>query len=86
MDSWGLRERDEIAPGRTAIERLGAGLRYETYLAWDEGLRALVVAKVLLPSRLDDEGARSAMAAEAELLERLAHPMLLRAFGAELQA
>ena len=86
MDVWGLTEGDEIAPGRTAIEPLGAGLRYETYLAWDEGLRALVVAKVLLPGRLEDRGARRAMAAEAELLERLRHPMLLRAFGAELEA
>jgi hypothetical protein len=26
---WGLREGEEIAPGRTAIKLLGGGFRYE---------------------------------------------------------
>ena len=84
MSSWALLEGDEIAPGRVAVNVLGSGLRYETYLAWDEHLRALVVAKVLLPELVGDAAAMDGMAEEAILLERLAHPMLLRSFGAEL--
>jgi serine/threonine-protein kinase len=84
MASWGLREGDEIVPGRSAIDLLGRGLRYETYLAWDEHLRALVVAKVVLPDLVGDPGAMGGLAAEAALLGRLGHPMLLRSFGADL--
>ena len=84
MSSWGFREGAEIAPGRVAVDVLGTGLRYETYLAWDEHLRALVVAKLLLPELVGDAAARTAIAEEAGLLDRLGHPVLLRSFAAEL--
>ena len=85
MSSWGFREGEEIAPGRIAMDQLGTGLRYETYLVWDEHLRALVVAKVVLPELVDNAGAMTALAEEAALLERLRHPMLPRSFGAQLK-
>jgi eukaryotic-like serine/threonine-protein kinase len=84
MSSWGFHEGEQIVPGRTVVDLLGSGLRYETYLAWDEHLRALVVAKVVLPGLVGDRDAMSGLAGEAALLERLAHPMLPRSFGARL--
>jgi len=82
--SWALAEGDEIAPGRTAVTRLGGGHRYEVYLAFDGRLRALVVAKLVRPDQVGAKGAQRALANEQRLLDRLAHPMLLRSFGADL--
>jgi eukaryotic-like serine/threonine-protein kinase len=83
MDSWALAEGDEIRPGRQAVRPLGGGHRYEAWLAWDERLRALVVAKLLRPGQVGDCRARRVLSAEADLLSRLAHPLLVRSFGAE---
>jgi len=82
--SWELSSGEEIVPGRVAMDLLGTGLRYETYLAWDEHLRALVVAKLVRPDLVGDRGAMYGIEAEARHLDRLAHPMLLRSFGAHL--
>ena len=84
MDSWALCEGDTIAGGRHVLRHLGGGRRHEVYLAWDDRLRATVVAKLLRPDLVDDERALAALAAEAALLDRLAHPSLLRGFGARL--
>jgi eukaryotic-like serine/threonine-protein kinase len=81
---WGFREGDEIAPGRTALKRLGGGFRYEAYLAWDDHLRSLVVLKVVRPDRVEDERTLRGLRSEVRLLDRLSHPVLLRSFGAEL--
>jgi eukaryotic-like serine/threonine-protein kinase len=81
MRSWSFDEGDEIAPGRDAVRLLGGGHRYEAYLAWDDLMRSLVVAKVLRPGQAEDDGARAILAHEARLLERLAHPLLVRSFG-----
>ncbi|HSJ18776.1 MAG TPA: serine/threonine-protein kinase [Solirubrobacterales bacterium] len=81
---WDLREGDEIVPGRSAIKRLGGGLRYEAYLAWDDHLRSLVVVKVVRPGLVEDRHTLEGLESEVKLLERLAHPVLLRGFGAEL--
>jgi serine/threonine protein kinase len=82
-NSWAFAEGDEIAPERQAVRLLGGGHRYEAWLAWDEHLRTLVVAKLLRPDQADQPGARRAMAAEARMLARLAHPLLVRSFGLE---
>jgi eukaryotic-like serine/threonine-protein kinase len=83
MSGWAFTEGDEIGAGRLAVRLLGGGRRYEAWLAWDEGLRALVVAKVLRPEHAHDPGARRVLAAEASKLERLAHPLLVRSFAVE---
>jgi len=82
--SWRFRPGDAVVPGRTALKLLGGGDRFEAYVAWDERLHAEVVAKVLRPQLVDDPTARAAIAAEAEALERLRHPVLVRSFGANL--
>jgi serine/threonine protein kinase len=85
MESWNFAESDEIVPARRAVRLLGGGVRYEAYLAWDDHLRALVVVKLLRPDRVEDAGALQGLRGEAALLERLAHPLLVRGFGAELE-
>ena len=85
-DAWGLTEGAEIVRGRSAVRLLGGGERYETYLAWDERLLSLVVAKLVRPSLINDDHALRGLAAEAQLLERLRHPVIVRGFGAVLDA
>ena len=82
--SWQLAEGDEIVPGRRALELLGGGRRYEAYLAWDEHLNALVVAKLLRPDQVEDAAAIAQLTAESRLVDSLAHPLLMRSFGAVL--
>jgi serine/threonine protein kinase len=81
---WDLREGDEIAPGRSAIKRLGGGFRYEAYLGWDDHLRSLVVVKVVRPGLVEDRRTLRGLESEVRLLDRLSHPVLVRSFGADL--
>jgi serine/threonine protein kinase len=76
--TWELAEGDEIAPGVTALELLGGGTRYEAFLAFDEQLHHVVVAKVLRPDRLEDEAAQRGLANEAAALASLNHPAISR--------
>jgi len=80
--SWDFVEGDEIVPGRHAVRLLGGGRRYEAYLAWDDELLALVVAKILRPDQAGDPVALTALTAEARMVERLRHPAIVRSFGA----
>jgi eukaryotic-like serine/threonine-protein kinase len=83
LETWAFAEGDEIAERRRAVRLLGGGNRYEAWLAWDERLRTLVVAKLLRPDQVDDAGARRSLAREAAMLTQLAHPLLVRSFGSE---
>jgi eukaryotic-like serine/threonine-protein kinase len=80
--SWEFEEGDAIAPRRTVLKSLGGGTRYEVYLAWDEVMFSICVAKVLRPDNVDDERALRDLRREAEMLERLAHPVIVRGFDA----
>jgi serine/threonine protein kinase len=82
--SWELAEGDEIAQGRTVMRLLGGGRRYEAYLVWDERMLASMVAKLLRPDQVEDERALRALRREADALEALAHPVILRGFDAVL--
>jgi serine/threonine-protein kinase len=73
---------EEIAPGLRALRLLGGGRRYEAQLAHSEHLRALVVAKVLRPGL--EPSALDGMRGEQHMLQRLAHPNLVRGFGGDL--
>lgn len=79
---WRLGEGDEIVPGRHALKRLGGGHRYEAYLAFDEHLHAVVVVKLIRPHLIEDEHTLSGLEAEAEMLARLDHPVIVRGFDA----
>ncbi len=82
--SWDFEEGDELAPGRVVLKTIGGGNQYEVCLVWDEALYALAVAKVLRPDRAGEERARRDLGLEAEALDALAHPMLVRGFDAVL--
>jgi serine/threonine protein kinase len=81
---WGLGEGDEIAAGLTALRRLGGGSHYEAYEAWDERLHAIVVVKLVRPHLVENAHVLEDLAAEAAMVDRLAHPVIVRGFGAEL--
>jgi eukaryotic-like serine/threonine-protein kinase len=82
--SWELEEGAEIAPGRSVLRDLGGGTRYEVFLVWDARMFSICVAKVLRPGHAEDERALRELAEEAEILERLAHPVIVRGFDAVL--
>src|SRR5688500_17691249 len=82
--SWGFAEGDEIAPGRTALKRLGGGRRYDAYLGWDDHLHAVVVLKVVRPHLVEDSRTLNGLQEEWAMIRRLAHPVILRCFGATL--
>ncbi|HZI90455.1 MAG TPA: protein kinase [Thermoleophilaceae bacterium] len=82
--SWEFEEGAEIAPGRSVLKHLGGGNRFEVMLVWDDRLFAITVAKVLRPDYAEDERALAELAEEAEALEQLAHPVLVRGFDAVL--
>ncbi|HEX6021338.1 MAG TPA: protein kinase [Solirubrobacter sp.] len=75
-------EGDEIAPGRTVLKHLGGGSRYEVLLVWDEPRFAVMVAKVLRPEISGDPEMLEDLRDEAEALDALSHPVILRRFDA----
>ena len=83
-ESWDLDEGDAIAPGRTVLKGLGGGSRFEFFLVWDERMHAICVAKVLRPDQADSERALRDLEVEADLLDELAHPVIVRGFDADL--
>ena len=83
--SWNLDEGDELVPGRTIVKAIGGGNRYEVFLVWDAELFSLAVAKVLRPDQAASERALRDLAEEAEALDALAHPVLIRGFDAVLE-
>lgn len=82
--SWGFAEGEQIVPGRFALKAIGGGWDYEVFLAWDDHLHSLVVAKLVRPHLVHEEHTLRSLAREAELLDRLAHPVIVRGFAAVL--
>lgn len=80
--SWEFEEGAEIGPGRNVLKELGGGKLYEVYLVWDERLHSIMVAKVIRPDRARDRHALEDLREEAEALDRLAHPVIVRGFAA----
>jgi serine/threonine protein kinase len=82
---WGFEEGAELAPGRSVLKALGGGRRYEVYLVWDAHRFAVMVAKLLRPEGVEDERALRELRLEAEALEGLDHPVIVRGFDAVLE-
>src|SRR5947209_19526484 len=78
--SWQLERGDEIAAGYLALDLLGGGEVYESYLAWDRERFTGVVANMLRTNWVEDDWARASLAAECELLASMAHPFVVRGF------
>jgi eukaryotic-like serine/threonine-protein kinase len=83
--SWQFSEGDEIAPGRSIVKHLGGGNAYEVFLVWDDFFFALMVGKVLRPDRAQDDRELRSLAHEADALDSLEHPVLVRGFDAALE-
>jgi serine/threonine protein kinase len=83
-NAWEFEVGAEIAPGRTIVKSLGGGRRYHVHLVWDEHLFALMVAKLIRPDQVEDERALRELRQEADALDQLAHPVLVRGFDAVL--
>ena len=81
---WRFEEGQEIVPGRYALQKLGGGSDYEAYLAWDDELFSLVVAKCLRPHLVGEGHAIGSLTREAGLLSTLNHPVVVRGFDAVL--
>jgi serine/threonine-protein kinase len=99
LDSDDHREGKQLQPGRalppdegleigrrTFVRLLGGGERYEAWLGWDDHLLAPVVIKILRAESAASDRSRRAIAREASLLKRLAHPGMVRMLGADLDA
>ena len=84
LASWAFAEGEEIVPGRHAVDLLGGGERSQAWLAWDDRLHTLVVAKLLRPDQVDDTNALAGLEREARALSLLNHPSIVRCFGALL--
>lgn len=80
-ESWNFEEGARIAPGRSVLQRIGSPSElYDSYLVWDERRFAIVVAKVVRPDRVGHESAHRGLRREVDALERLQHPVVVRAF------
>lgn len=83
---WSFDEGTEFHPGRHALKKLGGGYDYEAYLAWDDDMYSLVVAKCLRPHLVGSSSALTTMEREAKYLLELKHPVVVRGFDAVLEA
>ncbi|WP_210651720.1 serine/threonine-protein kinase [Nocardioides sp. SYSU D00065] len=77
-DGWPLAEGDLLAPGLSALRRLGGGSAYEAWLCFDEVTWSAVVVKVLRPSQVGDEHARRGLRREVLALATVNHPVVVR--------
>ena len=80
-----VAEGRELAPGFDVIEHLSRNEALDVYDVWDRGRYCRCVAKTLRPDRRADERPRARLLREGELLERFAHPHLVRAYATLLE-
>ena len=83
LDSWGFVVNEMIVPGYYAQELLGGGTTNEAYLAFDELRSCLVVLKLLRPSATSEPSAVGALLRELQMLRRVQHPVVARAFDGD---
>ncbi|GAB3019800.1 hypothetical protein GCM10011376_28710 [Nocardioides flavus (ex Wang et al. 2016)] len=77
-DGWHLGEGELLAPGLSALRRLGGGAAYEAWLCFDEVTWSPVVVKVLRPSQVEDESSRRGLRREVLALATVNHPVVVR--------
>lgn len=83
-----LSEGAWLVPGYEVMEHLHRSNDYDVYHVWSEERYCGCIAKTLLPDRLDEHSARGSvrgsardrLLSEGELLKKLAHPNLVRAY------
>jgi len=70
----------EVAPGYEVVELMTRGEALDVYDVWSTQRFCRCVAKALRPDRVRDERPRQRLLSEGSLLERFAHPHLVRAY------
>jgi len=70
----------EVTPGYEVVELMSRGEALDVYDVWSTERFCRCVAKVLRPDRVHHERPRNRLISEGRLLERLAHPHLVRAY------
>jgi len=75
-----LQPGELIAPGYEVIDHLRRGKRLDVYDVWSLERSCRCIAKTITPDRLDEDRARVKLTGEAELLLKLAHPNIVRAY------
>jgi serine/threonine protein kinase len=75
-----LAAGEELAPGLEVIEHLARNLALDVYDAWDRDRYCRVVVKAVRPDRAGVERVVARLRREGELLARLAHPHIVRAY------
>lgn len=78
LGAWEFEEGVALAPGLRAWTRIGAGDRYESWLAWSDRHWRPVVVKLPVPGRVGDRKAIEGLARQARLVGALAHPGIPR--------
>ena len=75
-----LQPGEEVAAGYEVIAHLRRGKRLDVYDVWSVERACRCIAKTITPDRVDEDKARVKLASEAELLLRLTHPNIVRAY------
>jgi serine/threonine protein kinase len=70
----------ELAPGYEIVAHLNRGRTLDVYDVWSATRACHCIGKTLRPDCLDDGRARTRLEREGELLARLSHPHLVRAY------
>ena len=78
-DGWNLAEGELLAPGLSALRRLGGGSAYEAWLCFDEVTWSPVVVKALRPSQVEDDSSLRGLRREVLALSTVNHPVVVRA-------
>jgi serine/threonine protein kinase len=71
---WSCAPAEALAPGLSAVGRLGVGTRCESWLAWSLDLWHPVVVKLARPHQRTHPRAVRSLRREADALARLGHP------------
>lgn len=82
--SWGFVAGEVIVPHCIVRARLGGGHDFETYLAVDDRMYAPLVIKIVRPDLVENSTVLQGLAREADLTDRLRHPLIVRSYHAEL--
>ena len=82
--TWGFAEGDELAPGRTVLRRIGGGHRYEALPRVGRAPACRARRQGPAAGHGDRRDALRDLEREADFVARLAHPVVVRGFGADL--
>lgn len=78
QSAWDFEQGATMAPGLRAWAPIGAGDRYESWLAWSDRHWCPAVVKLPVPDRVGDKKTIEGLARQARLVGALAHPSIQR--------